>query len=269
MKGMDWNRADNLVKEYEVASWDRCKVRETDEIQHLREALKQSPYNGQLWMELGLALAKDSYMREAADCYSMAITCDPFQWEYYRHRAHRFLSCWRFQDAAADFTIASRLNPDDWNVWYHLGLSFFLLKDYDQAEAAYKRCYEMSTDDKSLIAVTDWYWMTLKRLHKDEEAQAILDRITEGMDPEYNISYYNRLLLYKGLKNAEDVLDPNGTALDIVTAGFGVANYYRICGETEKADEMLHLVIRKGDETKNYFAFGYLAAMVDLTESHA
>lgn len=32
---------------------------------------------------------------------------------------------------------------------------------------------------------------------------------------------------------------------------------------------MLHLVIRKGDETKNYFAFGYLAAMVDLTESHA
>lgn len=133
MKGMDWNRADNLVKEYEVASWDRCKVRETDEIQHLREALKQSPYNGQLWMELGLALAKDSYMREAADCYSMAITCDPFQWEYYRHRAHRFLSCWRFQDAAADFTIASRLNPDDWNVWYHLGLSFFLLKDYDRA----------------------------------------------------------------------------------------------------------------------------------------
>lgn len=82
----------------------------------------------------------------------------------------------------------------------------------------------MSTDDKSLIAVTDWYWMTLKRLHKDEEAQAILDRITEGMDPEYNISYYKRLLLYKRLKNAEDVLDPNGTALDIVTAGFGVAN---------------------------------------------
>ena len=131
-------------------------------------------------MKKGHALAKVSMMREAEECYAMAISCDPFNWEYYRHRAHRFLSCWRFEDAAADFVIASRLNPNDWNVFYHLGLSYFLLRDYAKAAKAYARCYELTDADPELIAVTDWYYMTLKRLGNDEEAAKILARITDG-----------------------------------------------------------------------------------------
>ena len=136
----------------------------------------------------------------------MAITCDPFNWEFYRHRAHRFLSCWRFQDAAADFTIASRLNTENWRVWYHLGLSWFLLRDYEKAVQAYKKCYDVTVGDKDLIAITDWYWMTLKRLGRDAEAEELLKPIHENMQAGSNAAYHARLLMYKGLRKPEDLL---------------------------------------------------------------
>ena len=63
--------------------------------------------------------------------------------------------------------IASRLNPNDWNVFYHLGLSYFLLRDYAKAAKAYARCYELTDAEPELIAVTDWYYMTLKRCNDD------------------------------------------------------------------------------------------------------
>ena len=152
---------------YESASFVRCVVPETADIQAASAAVAANPESGDAWMKKGHALAKVSMMREAEECYAMAISCDPFNWEYYRHRAHRFLSCWRFEDAAADFVIASRLNPNDWNVFYHLGLSYFLLRDYAKAAKAYARCYELTDAEPELIAVTDWYYMTLKRLGND------------------------------------------------------------------------------------------------------
>ena len=69
--------------------------------------------NGDLWMERGLRLADQQLMREAVEAFSKAISIDPFKGIYYRHRAHRYLSCWRFQDACADFTLASRLIPEN------------------------------------------------------------------------------------------------------------------------------------------------------------
>ena len=240
---------------YESASFVRCVVPETADIQAASAAVAANPESGDAWMKKGHALAKVSMMREAEECYAMAISCDPFNWEYYRHRAHRFLSCWRFEDAAADFVIASRLNPNDWNVFYHLGLSYFLLRDYAKAAKAYARCYELTDADPELIAVTDWYYMTLKRLGNDEEAAKILARITDHMNPGENTAYYARLLMYKGLKKPEELLstDPEEvTALELITMGFGIANYFLQNGQPDKAYDLMavsytHLTLPTSD----------------------
>ena len=117
----------SFEQKYEIASWERCALPEDEQIAAASRYADEHPEDGDGWMRKGHALARLSMMREAEECYAMAIACDPFNWEYYRHRAHRMLSCWRFADAAADFTIASRLNPSDWNVWYHLGLSWSIV----------------------------------------------------------------------------------------------------------------------------------------------
>lgn len=256
-----------IEQKYEMISWNRCTIPNQPAIAAASAEIKKNPRDGYAYMKKGHALAALSMMREAEECYAMAITCDPFNWEFYRHRAHRFLSCWRFQDAAADFLIASRLNPDDWNVWYHLGLSWFLLRDYEKAAAAYSRCYALNKTDMDLIPVTDWYWMTLKRLHRDEEAQVLIDRISPDIHPGELTAYFARLLMYKGLKKPEDLLsaDPEKTTdLEMVTMGFGIGNYYLISGEPEKGYAVMENVIRAGNKSGCPFAFSYLACMVEL-----
>lgn len=232
------------------------------------DALRGNEENGDLWMELGLAYAKQYMMRDAVEAYSRAIACDPFKGIYYRHRGHRFISCWQFKEAAADFTMASRLIPDNWDVWYHLGLSWYLLGEYEKAEKAYKVCYELSEREDKLIAISDWYWNCLTRLGKKEEADKILENIRMGMDAGENIAYYRRLLMYKGhytvdeLMILEDITDVNDISLDKITQLYGVANYMRIIGQTERARDLMDTILEIGSYS-SWAAFGYLAAMQD------
>ena len=48
---------------------------------------------------------------EAVESYSKAIAIDPFNGILYRHRGHRHISCREYEQAAADFVVASRLIP--------------------------------------------------------------------------------------------------------------------------------------------------------------
>ena len=115
-----------LKQEYEVSSWERVQYTPNEDLKALEAKIAADPDNSELWMEKGLLLAGSSLYREACECYAHAIALDPFNGILYRHWAHRMLSQWRFEDACAGFTIASRLIPENWDVWYHLGLSHFL-----------------------------------------------------------------------------------------------------------------------------------------------
>lgn len=217
------------------------------------------------YMYLGLAFANQGLYREAVDAYSKGLAIDPFKGILYRHRGHRFLSCYRFLDGLADFNMAVRLIPDNWDSWYHLGLSYFLVKDYKNAAKAYQQCLDLSTSDDEKIAVSDWYYMTSMRLGNKEKAQEILDGISDNMEYGDNLDYYQRLKMYKGQIQPEELLPEdlsNETALSVVTRGFGLANYYKIIGEAEKAENILDFVIEKGKDDM-YMAFGYMAALAD------
>ncbi len=255
-----------IIKEYEVASRQRSDLEESAEVLELKKKLEAEPYNDELWMELGLAYAKQRLYRDACDAYSMAVANNPFCGIYHRHRAHRYLSCWRFEDACADFVTAARLIPDNWDVWYHLGLSYFLLKDYEKAMEAYWKCYELTGDqDENLVAITDWSWITLNRLGRKEEAKVLLERIHDDTEYGENYAYFQRLKMYKGEIKPEELMPKDWASADplnVVTMGFGLANYYHEIGNQEKYVEMLRLVLDKCKDDM-YMAFGYLAAMVD------
>jgi len=269
-KGMDIGRADTLVQAWQVMPWQRNPLPQDDqELNDLDARLRQTPEDPELHKLRGLRLAKLGYYREATECFSRAIVIDPFQWEYYRHRAHRFLSCRLFADAAADFTIASRLNPNDWNVWYHLGLSWFLLRDYEQADAAYKRCEKLCVTADDVAAVTDWHYITLRRLGREREAQALLDGTPDDLAVTDKVSgsYMLRLRLYKGLVGPEQLFEQvepdRGAELAVITQGFGLANYWLWQGQRDKYEDMLDRVIRTAENSPWYAAFACLAAQVD------
>lgn len=197
-----------VKKDYQVRCVQRTEIELSEEVKAVDKKLLENPKDADLWMERGLALAKQKLMREAVEAYSKAISIDPFKGIYYRHRAHRHLSCWEFQEACADFEVASRLIPENWDVWYHLGLSHFLLGEYEEAVPAYRRCLEVTKTDGQMIALCDWYWRTLMRLGRREDAERVMENINDHMDYiESELGYYYSCLIYKGLLKPEDYIE--------------------------------------------------------------
>lgn len=242
-----------------------------------------NPHNPERLIWLGRRLAYLWRYREAIAIYSKGIALHPNDARLYRHRGHRYLTLREFDKAIADLENAAKLiqgGPDEIepdgapnpyniptstlhaNVWYHLGLAYYLRGDFNAALRCYLECMKFSkSNDDMLCATSDWLYMTYRRLGKVEEAQQVLAPIHAKMKILENFSYHKRLLMYKGSMAPDSLLDAkNATDLDIATQGYGVGNWYFYHGQTEKAREIFQKVI-KG---RYWAAFGYIAAEADL-----
>jgi len=201
---------------------------------------------------------------------------------FYRHRGHRHITLRNFDAAVADFEKAASLfagQPDEvepdgapnplniprstlqFNVWYHLGLAHYLNGDFEAALAAYQECMAVSANDDSIVATADWYWMTLMRLGRQAEADALLEMIQPEMDIIENNSYHRRMLMYKGMERPADLLDTSSADdLTIATQGYGVGNWYLVNGDMTTARQIFERVVAG----RSWSAFGYIAAEADL-----
>jgi tetratricopeptide (TPR) repeat protein len=219
---------------------------------------------------------------DAIAMFTKGIELYPDNPKFYRHRGHRYISIRQFTRAQADFEKAAQLikgKPDEiepdgapnpagkprstlqFNIWYHLALSHYLQGNYARAYDAWVECMKVSNNDDSIVATSDWMWMTLMRLNRKAEAAKVLERITPKMDILENTAYHRRLLMYKGLEKPEALLDtstPDPT--QIATQGYGVANYYLVTGNTAKAREVFETIVAG----TGWNAFGFIAAEADL-----
>ena len=211
--------------------------------------------------------AVSQIMREAVEAYSRAIELDPFKGILYRHRGHRHISCWEFEEAAADFVMASRLIPDNWDVWYHLGLSYFLMGRYEDAAVAYKRCYALSNPAKAddFCAITDWRWRTYMRLGRKEDATALLKNLPDGYEKAADVCGYTlNCAMYQGKISPEDLMKDRlvDGHLDAITSLYALSNYYYVMGDMDKSNELVDKCLEFADANQ-WCSFGYLAARVD------
>jgi tetratricopeptide (TPR) repeat protein len=210
---------------------------------------------------LGRRLAYVGRFRDAITAYSRGIERHPNDARLYRHRGHRYITVRELDRAVSDLSRAADLikgtpdavEPDgapnkagiprstlQSNIWYHLGLAHYLKGDFATALDAYREGMKVSrVNDDMLVATSDWLYMTLRRLKRDDEARQVLDPIRERMDILENDAYHARLLMYKGLRTPESVLNLN-TADDvqIATQGYGVGNWYLVNGDRARAREI-------------------------------
>src|SRR5688500_14458270 len=198
--------------------------------------------------------------QDAIATFAKGVALHPDNPKMYRHRRHRYITFSQFDRAIADFEKAVSLikgKPDEiepdgapnpagkprstlhFNIWYPLGLAYYLKGDYEKAVNAYLECMKVSNNDDSVTATSDWLWMTLMRLDRKAEAAKVLERISPKMDILENGSYHRRLLMYKGLEKPEALLDPaNADGLTLATQGYGVGNYYLVTGNRDRAREI-------------------------------
>ena len=222
--------------------------------------LAGDPKNLELRIALGRAQASVWRYRDAITTYTRVIETDPDNAILYRHRGHRFISTRQLDKAVSDLERAARLNDKDFDIWYHLGLAHYLKGEFDRAAQAYEKCRSVAEKDDSLVAVSDWLYMSYRRQGKTADAARVLERITPGLKVEENKSYFDRLLFYKGLKKESDLINDKMTDLEIATVGYGVANWHFYNGDKAKAKEYFQKIV----SGKHWPAFGFIAAEIEL-----
>jgi tetratricopeptide (TPR) repeat protein len=223
--------------------------------------------------------------REAIAVYTEGLAKFPMSFRLYRHRGHRYISIRQFGRAIADFEQAAALvkgrplevEPDgapnkagiplsntQFNVYYHLGLAYFLTRDFVKAEAAYRECLRWSKNDDSVVATSDWLYITLRRTGRVAEAAEVLAPMRGGLTVIEDGAYLERLLMFKGEIPEEEFARerPDETAPEkaIRAYGLGLAALWR--GETERARTLFTHLVR----TTSWASFATIAAEVELAD---
>ena len=231
-----------------------------------------------IWYGRRTAYAGD--YRGAIEIFSEGIGKFPDDARLYRHRGHRYISIREFDRAIADLEIAAELieetdneiEPDGLpnalnipvsslhgNIWYHLGLAYYLKQDWDNAYRAYKAGFDAGRNDDNRVSTTHWLYSILRR-KGDPDAVRVLDAITADMNIIENFSYHNLCLFYKGEMTLEELIGDSDTSPAGAAVMYGAANWHYYTGETDKAEEMFRSIL----ESPSWSSFGYIAAEVDL-----
>ncbi len=250
-----------------------------------RMLAKAHPNNEIALIWFGRRLAYLGQYQRAIEVYTNALEKHPESFKILRHRGHRYISIRKFDHAIADLSRAAvlaagsepQIEPDglpnklnqpltttQWNIYYHLGLAYYLVDDLKNAKDAFNICYQMSDNNDVLVASTDWLYMINRRLGNNDEANALLAKIDPEMVIIENDSYLKRISMYKGAILPEELLQVNDTIEDasliLATQGYGVGNWYLYNGDTTNAIKVFQNVV-SGD---NWPAFGFIASEADL-----
>lgn len=230
----------------------------------------------------GRRVAYTGDYRRAIEIFSEGIEKHPNDARLYRHRGHRYISIREIDRAVADYEIAAELikgtedkiepdgapNPQGIflttthsNIYYHLGLSYYLRGEWQKSHDAFKMGQDIDLNDDNIVSAGHWMYMNLRRLGKLEEAQASLHNIEKDMNIIENMSYHSLTQMYKGIIPADtltdiDPNDPSGAAV-----AYGVANWFLYNGDEERAYDLMERFM----ETSAWSAFGFIAAEKQLS----
>lgn len=235
-----------------------------------------------IWLGRRTAYAGD-YQR-AIDIFSEGIEKHPDDPRLYRHRGHRYISIRKFDEAIDDFLRAVvlmhgtplRTEPDglpnalnipltstQGNVWYHLGLAYYLKQDWPLALAAFRNAYRLGENDDNLVSNGHWIYMILRRMGDEAAAAQALDEISATMRIIENMSYQQLCLLYKDEVAVGELLDANADDPSNAAVAYGVANYFYYNGDRDRSDALLRRIV----SGSSWSAFGFIAAEADLANA--
>ena len=247
-----------------------------------QRAYDAAPDNADSIIWLGRRLGYLERFQDAIRAFTKGIAKHPDDARLYRFRGHRYINVREFDNAIADLSRAEKLitgqtdtpEPDGapnklgiptstqhGNIFYHLALAHYLKADYAASLKSWDEAFRIATNDDTRVAVNDWRYMTLRRLGRATDANALLNSVNKSLKIFENTAYFRRMLLYKGELPADSLLSQGETdPLQYVTQGYGVGNWYLANGDSTKAFEIFRKVTNSG----YWAAFGFIAAEADI-----
>ncbi len=252
-----------------------------DNLAEAQEIYAAEPNDADNIIWYGRRTAYTGDFRGAIEIFSEGIEKFPNDDRMYRHRGHRYISIREFERAIADLEQAAKLiegkknetEPDGapnaqnipvssrhGNIWYHLGLAYYLKQDWENAFRAYQNGFNSGRNDDNRVSTTHWLYSIKRRMGDEEGAAKVLDVITADMKIIENFSYYHLCLFYKGAMTVQELIGDGDDTPSGASAAYGLANWYYVTGDDEKALEHLNALVA----TSSWAAFGFIAAEADL-----
>ena len=232
----------------------------------------------------GRRLAYLGNYKEAINIYTKGINLHPNNARFYRHRAHRYITLRCYDDAITDLKKAIDLIKDQideieadgipneknlptstlhTNIYYHLGLAYYLKGDNRQALLAWEKCLDIANNDDMKVATLNWLNIALRKMGRQKDADQHLKEVSGDMEIIENHDYYDILLMYKtGDDSKLAQKTQNQQTLSNATLGFALGTYYQLKGDRDKAKELFEKVVA-GNQ---WSSFGYIAAETELVK---
>ena len=249
-----------------------------------KKDFEQTPTDADAHIWYGRRTAYLGKYQEAIEIYTQGIERFPEDARFYRHRGHRYISVREFDKAIVDFERAAALiegtedtvEPDGMpnarnipvsslhsNIWYHLGLAYYLKNDLDNALRAYRSGLQASHNDDNRVSLTHWLYMSLRLLGRKDEAEQALAPILPEMDIIENSAYHKLCLFYKGELTKDELIDPESSSQvnDAVAYGVGCWHFYQ--GDKDQAKAVFEEILARD----SWASFGYIAAEADYVRA--
>jgi tetratricopeptide (TPR) repeat protein len=266
-----------------------ARARMVTQLDAAEAAYSRAPGNADSLIWLGRRTAYLGRFNEAITIFSDGIAKHPNDARMYRHRGHRYITVRKLDLAIRDFEKAvalvrgkaDEIEPDGQpnargiptstlqsNIWYHLGLAYYLSGDTGNALRAYREHLKLRNNPDGLVAMSHWMYMALRRSGRDAEAARVLEPITRSMDVIENGNYHKLLLMYKGELTPTEVLPEFGAdgGLDDVTTAYGVGNWHLYNGRPEEARAIFDRILSARGQ---WAAFGYISAEAEVKRMNA
>lgn len=266
------------LRDLEVKPANRPLLEEKMEEARMSYLEDSTDLNNIIWY--GRRLAYLHHFDEAIRVFSGGLNFHPRSPELYRHRGHRLISIRRFEEAIFDLRQAARLaknrpveiEPDGlpnkldiplsnlhFNIYYHLGLAYYLLPDYANAVKSFTSCMKYADNDDLRVATTYWLVLTYLRLREESEVQKYLLRINPYMEIIENQTYLEQLLVIKNQKPFDFLQDSvSQNSVNPINL-YGISVWKESLGDTSLAAEIRKRILSTGHWTY----FGYIAAEAD------
>jgi len=245
------------------------------------ERYNSKPKNAENIIWYGRRAAYLGNYEQAIAIFTEGIEIFPADARFYRHRGHRFISLRKFDEAINDLEKAAKLIKDTeneieadgmpnalnipvstlhGNIWYHLGLAYYLIHDYEKANWAYLNCRASATNPDNIVSSTHWLYMIQRRLGNRNIADSLLLQIDEQTSVIENHNYLELCIFYKGKIPIDSLMHTSSDNAASYATKYGLANWFFYNNDKDKSRRLMEDIV-KGESRSS---FGYIAAESDL-----
>ncbi|ARV09842.1 hypothetical protein BTO05_09380 [Winogradskyella sp. PC-19] len=245
------------------------------------DTYNSNPINADFIVWLGRRTAYLGDYKKAIAIFEEGISKFPDDARFYRHIGHRYITVRAFDKAISHLETAAKIiqdtedviEPDGipnrlnqpvsslhTNIYYHLGLAYYLKANWSKAQSNFQKCLDASTNDDMRVASLHWLYMILQRLDQPQDAKTLIMSVdADAMTIIENEAYHMLLLYYKGELNDND-LDANNSGGAKEAVHYGIAHWHQYNDQLETAVAMYQYLVANG----NWSGFGYIAAEAEL-----